>query len=230
MPVPFRDFAGSTVVHTVGGMIALVGAVVLGPRLGRKFRRDGGGMPAGHDMTIAVDRRRHPVVRLVRVQPRQHAVRPRRRWYGAGWATNTTLGRTRGPSTLRACSSSTPGSKKWDTGITVNGSLAGLVAITCPCYWVNIDRLDHHRRPSPASFRSWGVDLLERVRIDDPIGAVPGPRHLRHLGHPSAWGSSPPVSSASPARRERTPPPSSPASSGVVVCTSCGLRWSAASS
>ena len=50
---PFRDFAGSTVVHTIGGMIALAGAIALGPRLGRKFKRDGGGMPPGHDMTIA---------------------------------------------------------------------------------------------------------------------------------------------------------------------------------
>ena len=45
MNTPFRDFAGSTVVHTVGGMIALAGAIALGPRLGRKFKRDGGGMP-----------------------------------------------------------------------------------------------------------------------------------------------------------------------------------------
>ena len=53
MDTPFRDFAGSTVVHTVGGMIALTGAIALGPRLGRKFKRDGGGMWPGHDMTIA---------------------------------------------------------------------------------------------------------------------------------------------------------------------------------
>ncbi|TMK52406.1 MAG: ammonium transporter, partial [Actinobacteria bacterium] len=37
----FRDFAGSTVVHTVGGFIALAGAMALGPRLGRKFKKDG---------------------------------------------------------------------------------------------------------------------------------------------------------------------------------------------
>src|SRR5690348_11293976 len=36
----FRDFAGSTVVHTVGGFIALFGAIALGPRLGRRFKRD----------------------------------------------------------------------------------------------------------------------------------------------------------------------------------------------
>jgi ammonium transporter, Amt family len=44
-PVPFHDFAGSTVVHTIGGFVALAGAIALGPRLGRKFKRDGGGMP-----------------------------------------------------------------------------------------------------------------------------------------------------------------------------------------
>ena len=44
---------GSTVVHTIGGFIALAGAIVLGPRLGRKFKRDGGGPMLPHDLTIA---------------------------------------------------------------------------------------------------------------------------------------------------------------------------------
>jgi Amt family ammonium transporter len=62
--------------------------------------------------------------------------------------------------------------KKWDLAITTNGFLAGLVAITCPCYWVS---------PTGAFFIGlvaafvvvYGIDLLEFVRVDDPIGAVP---------------------------------------------------------
>src|SRR5207302_3868367 len=41
MTVPFHDFAGSTVVHTIGGAISLAGAAALGPRLGRVLRADG---------------------------------------------------------------------------------------------------------------------------------------------------------------------------------------------
>jgi Amt family ammonium transporter len=63
-------------------------------------------------------------------------------------------------------------SKKWDVSFAVNGFLAGLVAITCPCYWVT---------PTGAILLGgiagvivvYGVELLEWLRIDDPIGAVP---------------------------------------------------------
>jgi Amt family ammonium transporter len=62
--------------------------------------------------------------------------------------------------------------KKWDASFTTNGFLAGLVAITCPCYWVS---------PTGAVLLGGiagvlvllGVELLEWLRIDDPIGAVP---------------------------------------------------------
>jgi Amt family ammonium transporter len=168
MDTPFRDFAGSTVVHTVGGMIALTGAVALGPRLGRKFARDGGGMMPGHDMTIA-------------------AIGGVILWFG--WygfnpgstlsaldaegigrvATNTTLAAATGG--LVAMFIAYPRLKKWDAGITINGFLAGLVAITAPCYWV-----------SPTGSIIIGaiagvvmflvVDLIEWLRVDDPVGAV----------------------------------------------------------
>jgi Amt family ammonium transporter len=63
-------------------------------------------------------------------------------------------------------------SKKWDVSFTVNGFLAGLVAITCPCYWVS---------PTGSIILGgiagviviMGIEVLEWLRIDDPIGAVP---------------------------------------------------------
>jgi Amt family ammonium transporter len=165
----FHDFAGSTVVHTIGGFIALAGAIVLGPRLGRKFKRDGGGPMLPHDLTIA-------------------AVGGLILWFGwYGFNPGSTLsamdadgiGRVATNTTLAACAAGLTAmiagyipSKKWDVSFTVNGFLAGLVAITCPCYWVS---------PTGAIALGavagvlvyLGVELLEYLRIDDPIGAVP---------------------------------------------------------
>jgi Amt family ammonium transporter len=168
-PAAFHDFAGSTVVHTIGGMIALAGAVVLGPRMGRKFKRDGGGPMPGHDMTIAA---LGTIILWFG-------------WYGfnpgstlsamdiqgiARIATNTTLAAVAGG--IAAMFYVYPRSKIWDCGMTCNGLLAGLVAITCPCYWVS---------PFGAICLGaiagvvvvWGTDLLEYLRIDDPVGAWP---------------------------------------------------------
>ena len=80
-------------------------------------------------------RRRHPVVRLVRLQPRQHAVGDRLPRGIGRVATNTTLAAA--AAGLTAMALVYPRVKKWDMGITINGFLGGLVAITCPCYWVN---------------------------------------------------------------------------------------------
>jgi Amt family ammonium transporter len=168
-PAAFHDFAGSTVVHTIGGFIALAGAIALGPRLGRKFKRDGGGPMPGHDMTIAA----------------VGGVILWFGWYGfnpgstlsamdmqgcARVAANTTLAAAAGA--LAALFFIYPRTRIWDAGATVNGFLAGLVAITCPCYWVS---------PwgsiligaSAAIVCMLAVDLLEYLRIDDPVGAWP---------------------------------------------------------
>jgi Amt family ammonium transporter len=168
-PLPFHDFAGSTVVHTIGGMVALAGAIVLGPRLGRKFKRDGGGPMPGHDMTVA-------------------AVGGVILWFGwYGFNPGSTLsamdmigcGRVAANTTLAAAAGGLtslfyvyPRTKVWDCGSSVNGFLAGLVAITCPCYWVS---------PLGAILLGgvagvvviMGVDLMEYLRIDDPVGAWP---------------------------------------------------------
>ena len=163
-----HDFAGSTVVHTMGGMIALTGAVVLGPRLGRKFKRDGGGLPPGHDLTIAAI---GGVILWFG-------------WYGfnpgstlsamdaAGIgrvATNTTLAAAAGG--LMAMTIVYFRIKKWDMGITINGFLGGLVAITAPCYWVNTTGAIIIGLVGGIVV-VYGIDFIEWLRIDDPIGAV----------------------------------------------------------
>ena len=62
--------------------------------------------------------------------------------------------------------------KKWDCGMTLNGLLAGLVAITCPCYWVS--PFGALCIGAIAGFVVIaGVELLEFLRIDDPCGAWP---------------------------------------------------------
>jgi len=165
----FRDFAGSTVVHTIGGVISLAGAMALGPRLGRIFKRDGGGPPPAHDLVIG-------------------AVGGLILWFGwYGFNPGSTLsaldlqgiGRVSFNTTLAACSAglaalfiSYARTKKWDLGLVVNGFLGGLVAITAPCYWV--DPIGAFFIGIVAAFVVVaGLDLLEYLRIDDPIGAVP---------------------------------------------------------
>lgn len=168
MKTPFRDFAGSTVVHTIGGMVALTGAIALGPRLGRRFKRDGGGLMPGHDMTIAA-------IGGVILWFGWYGFNPGSTlsamdFEGIGRvATNTTLAASGGA--LVSMAWMYKRTKVWDTGITINGFLAGLVAITCPCYWVS---------PTGAIIIGgiagvvciWGIDFLEWLRVDDPIGAV----------------------------------------------------------
>src|SRR5258708_456268 len=128
----FRDFAGSTVVHTVGGFIALGGAIALGPRLGRKFKRDGGGPLPPHDLTIGA-------IGGVILWFGWYGFNPGSTLSAMDW---TGIGRVAANTTLAACAARLsaviliyPRTKKWDLGISVNGVLGGLVAITCPCYW-----------------------------------------------------------------------------------------------
>ncbi|MDB5141889.1 MAG: amt [Mucilaginibacter sp.] len=170
----FRDFAGSTVVHTIGGIASLAGAIVLGPRLGRIFRRDDkekGGMPPGHNLVIA-------------------ALGTFVLWFGwYGFNPGSTLsgmdaqgiGRIATNTTLAACAGgmtamlaglwwgTTKG--KFDLAFTLNGLLGGLVAITCPCYWVS--PFGAIMLGAIAGFVVFGgMYLLEYFRIDDPVGAV----------------------------------------------------------
>jgi Amt family ammonium transporter len=156
-------------VHSIGGAISLAGAIVLGPRLGRVFARDGGGPMLPHNIIMG-------------------AVGGLILWFGwYGFNPGSTLsaldaqgiGRVSFNTTMAACSAGLAALfyayarvGKWDLGLTTNGFLAGLVAITCPCYWVS---------PTGAFFIGlvagvvviWAIDALEYLRVDDPIGAVP---------------------------------------------------------
>jgi Amt family ammonium transporter len=167
----FRDFAGSTVVHSIGGWIALLGAIALGPRLGR-FTKDGKAKAIpGHSIALVVlgvfilwfgwfgfnpgsqlaaDGANADVIALV--------------------AANTNLAAAAGG--LAAMLLAWYFVKKPDLGSTLNGVLAGLVAVTAPCAFI-----------SPVSaviigavggvIVVLGVMLLERVKVDDPVSAVP---------------------------------------------------------
>jgi len=171
---PFRDFAGSTVVHTIGGMVSLAGAIVLGPRIGRIFLRDDskrGGLPAAHSLPLAT-------------------IGAFLLWFGwYGFNPGSTLsamdyegiGRVAANTTLAACTGSLaamlcalwigPFKGKFDTGFALNGMLAGLVAITCPCYWVSpFGSVIIGLVAGVVVFG--GIYLLEYLRIDDPVGAV----------------------------------------------------------
>ena len=65
-----------------------------------------------------------------------------------------------------------PRNKVWDCGMTVNGFLAGLVAITCPCYWVSPFGAIMIGAIAGSGLRARSSTCIECLRIDDPVGAV----------------------------------------------------------
>ena len=167
------DFAGSGVVHMIGGTIALVGALVIGPRIG-KFNADGtANTIPGHSMALGVLGTIILFFGWFGFNPGSALS-----FTGAGRsmavlaAINTLLAGAAG-----GCSAMTymwlfGPTKKPDPGMSVNGTLAGLVAITAPCAFVSVAGavaigLIAGVWVCLASF------LLEKAKIDDPVGAVP---------------------------------------------------------
>ena len=162
------DFAGSSVVHMVGGVAALAGAIVLGPRIG-KFNKDGSANPIpGHSIPMAV------VGTFILAFG----------WFGfnagstlagsdfriAVVATNTMLASAAGAFTAMMYVWLRYG--KPDPSMLVNGMLAGLVAITAPCAFVN----------SVSAVIIGGLAgvlvvlavffIEQTLKIDDPVGAI----------------------------------------------------------
>ena len=165
----FADFAGSTVVHTVGGVAALVGTSILGPREG-KYRADGKVNPvAGHSIPLA-----SLGVFIL--------------WFGwFGFNAGSTLGVGDGSLIARVAINTNLAAAlggisamavvwkrfgKPDLSMAMNGALAGLVAVTAPCAFVE-----------PWAAMVIGiiagylcvraVELLDKLHIDDPVGAFP---------------------------------------------------------
>ncbi len=165
----FTDFAGSTVVHVTGGSAAFIGTVILGPRIGKYARN---GLPRvikGHSIPLAS----LGVLIL---------------WFGwfgfntgsalrvgngsliARIAINTNLSAAAGAIVAMAVVWLKFG--KPDLSMAMNGALAGLVAITAPCAFVS---------PGAAIAIGavggvvviFGIILLDKIHVDDPVGAVP---------------------------------------------------------
>ena len=163
----FVDFAGSTVVHSIGGWLALAGAIVLGPRIG-KYGADGKpkAIP-GHSLPLAA-----LGVFILWFG-----------WFGFNAGSTTAgvgdIGRIAVTTNLAAAAGAVLAmatswivSKKPDVSMALNGALAGLVAITAGCFSVS----------------GWGalaigavagiivvlsVRMLDSVfKVDDPVGAV----------------------------------------------------------
>jgi ammonium transporter, Amt family len=161
------DFSGSTVVHSIGGWCALAGILLLGPRIG-KYKGDGSVNPIfGHNMSTAT----LGVFVL---------------WFGwFGFNPGSTMALnapaiahiavTTNSSAAAAALSATLMATfligKPDLSMILNGALAGLVAVTAPCAFVSV--------PSSifigliaGGLVVLAVLLFDRLRIDDPVGAL----------------------------------------------------------
>ncbi len=164
--IAFSDFAGSTVVHSCGGWLALAGAIILGPRIGKYVN----GKPRaimGHNIPIAA-----LGVFILWFG-----------WFGFNPGSTTTAGGDIGYIAVTTNLAAAAGAiaamltswivfRKPDASMALNGALAGLVSITAPCASV-----------SPASAIIIGlvggilvvlsVTFIDRVlKVDDPVGAV----------------------------------------------------------
>lgn len=167
------DFAGSGVVHMIGGALALAGAIVIGPRIGR-FNQDGSAnaMP-GHNIPMGILGTIILFFGWFGFNPGSSLA-----FVGAGHnlailaAVNTLIaGAVGGCVAMGYMWVFGPG-KKPDPGMSVNGILAGLVAITAPCAFV--DTWAALVIGAVAGLIVCLVSLaLEKARIDDPVGAVP---------------------------------------------------------
>ena len=162
----FHDFAGSTVVHSVGGWIALAGAIALGPRIG-KYHANGKPNPIpGHSLVLGT-----LGVFLLWIG-----------WFGFNPGSYTagvaSVGRVAMTTNLAACAGTVAAlATAWaimgkpDLTMALNGSLAGLVAITAPCDLVTANAAIVIGLVAGVLV-VLSVFALDKAHVDDPVGAV----------------------------------------------------------
>jgi Amt family ammonium transporter len=162
------DFAGSAVVHTMGGMIALSGAIVLGPRIG-KFRKDGTARAfPGHNIPMAIIGT--IILFFCWFSFNAGSTLSSSDFRLSVVATNTMIAGAIGGLTAMFYMWKKFG--KPDPSMTANGTLAGLVAITAPCAFVNgISALIIGL--VAGILVCLAVPFIEnKFKIDDPVGAI----------------------------------------------------------
>jgi Amt family ammonium transporter len=163
----FYDFAGSTVVHSVGGWAALTGGIVLGPRIG-KYRNGKVHPIPGHNLSLAT----LGVFIL---------------WLGwFGFNPGSTMGVGDGSAIAHIFVTTNTAAvaaiitsmctawiflKKPDLSMILNGCLAGLVAITAPCAFVTVGSAIIIGAVA-GILVVLGVLFFDKLKIDDPVGAL----------------------------------------------------------
>jgi Amt family ammonium transporter len=168
----FYDFAGSILVHSVGGFAGLAGAILLGPRIGR-FGLDGSpkAMP-GHNLSMAS-------LGVFILWIGWYGFNPGSQLAVVGAANTNAVMLIAVNTTLAACAGAVLAMilawfmfKKPDLTMALNGALAGLVGITANC-----DSVTNNESIIIGAVAGilvvLGIRLLDKLRIDDPVGAWP---------------------------------------------------------
>ncbi len=164
----YVDFAGSGIVHATGGMAALAGAIVLGPRIG-KFGADGKPRTiAGHDLPMAMLGTFILLFGWFGFNAASTFAATDNRFVVAG--VNTAIAAAFG-ATVAMLFVMYTGSKKPDPGMMINGMLAGLVAITAPCAFV-APWAAAVIGSTAAIIVIKAIGFFESKGIDDPVGAI----------------------------------------------------------
>jgi Amt family ammonium transporter len=163
----FWDFAGSTVVHSTGAWAALAGVIVLGPRIGKYDKKGKTHAIPGHNMTSAFAGALILWLGWFGFNPGSTmAADP-----GAISHIVVTTNMSAVAGALAATTLAWILLGKPDLGMTINGALGGLVGITAGCAFVSIPMSLVIGAISGAII-VLGVLLLDKVKIDDPVGAI----------------------------------------------------------